>query len=490
MEASHYQKAVYQHLANGDGNSAVIAVAGSGKTTTAIEGIGHVPAGTSVLLGAFNVSIRDEFKDRGNKKGYKDVTYVNYNGFGWGLCLRNLKHKPELDRDKTRKIMEFVVFKPRDEEFTIKMWKWMPTVERLVSLFKSLALMTPDEADRKYDEILDHYNIDEPEGKNFRQCVIDVFRASIEHQAHYDFDDQKFMPIYFDLPIPKYDLVILDEFQDTCPIELALMTRAGDQICGLGDPDQAIYGFKGATPDAFAEYIRKFNAKELPLSICYRCPKSVIRAAQAIVPRIEWAPGAIEGTVGYKRSQEFEDQVQDKDFVLCRTTEPLVKAQIRFTKLGRKSKVRGRDFSAVLTGLINRVSKSNGGMPIADFITALLDYQIERTQQLTNLRREREIEALEDRCATIRALADNTSRVSDVHDRMKEVFTDSPHEGIDLMTCHKSKGLQAKNVWVLRPDLLPHPRSKDREWMMAEEKRLKYVTITRSEENLFWVDPK
>ncbi len=486
-QASHYQKAVFDHFAARAGNAAVVAVAGSGKTWTAIESIGHLPMGTNVLLGAFNTAIRDEFKARGEAKGYKGVSYATYNSFGWGICLRNLKKKPELDKKKTANVLEFTIMRPRDDDGYRLLKMYTPPIERLVSLFKSLAIMDPQTAFNEFDDIVDHHNMDVPTSTEFKQCAIDTFTACIEHQAHYDFDDQKYMPLYLMMPIPVFDQVMLDEYQDACPIEMLLMSAAaeGGQFAAFGDPDQCIYGFKSADPARSEAFLKRLKARQLPLSICYRCPTAVIDEAKKIVPRIEAAPGAKRGYVGEETYDKILGKVGAKDFMLCRTTDELVKTQIKLTQMGKKSKVRGRDFGTALDGIIKRVSGNNNQMVVADFITALIAYQFERIEQLTSLRRENEIVNLEDRVNSIKALADQCFRVADINDRLKTVFTDTPMpDAVDLMTCHKSKGLQAKNVFVLRPDLLPHPRSKAREWMAAEEQRLKYVTITRAEELL------
>jgi UvrD/REP helicase N-terminal domain/UvrD-like helicase C-terminal domain len=485
MTPSHFQEAIYSHLRNQDGNSAVVGVAGCGKTHTLIDGIGHVDSFFTKLVGTFTTSVRDEFRERGTAKGFKNTTYVNYNSFGWGICLRNMKLKPELDLEKTNNILEFVVFKSTDPA-RVNSLKY--PITRLVSLFKALDIHTPEEAEKQYNDIVEHHNMDIPEDKEFLPILINTFRECINHHEHFDYNDQVYMPLHLGMTIPSYDQVFLDEFQDSSPLEMRLMLAAAKngQFCALGDPDQTIYGFKGASLETFQKYITEQQAKELPLSICYRCPKSVIRAAQEIVPRIQWAPNAIEGGVNTITRDKFRKIVKPGDMVLCRTTDELVTECVRLIGIGVPAKVRGRDFGGALAYIIDKVSNRRD-MPIADFITALTAFQFERIEQLKALRRYGEILALEDRCNTIKALGTNASSSEQIKAEGQKVFTDQPHPGVDLMTIHKAKGLQRKKVHILRPDLLPHPRSKDRAWMSAEECRLKYVGITRAEEELNWV---
>jgi UvrD-like helicase C-terminal domain/UvrD/REP helicase N-terminal domain len=485
MQPSHYQQAIFDHFKKRDGHAAVMAVAGSGKTTTAIQAIGNINSFYAVLLSAFNVSTRDEFKNRGTKLGYKHVTYANYNGFGWSICLKNLKVKPELDEDKTAHLLEFVIGKglgPKEFSNIVG-----PTV-RLISLFKAMNFHSVKEAQDGYQEIVQRHDIEIPEEKNFEELLFNTWNVSMSHLEHFDFDDQKWMPLHLGLTIPSYDNVVVDEFQDTCPLEMELMLRAsiGGQFAGLGDVDQCIYGFKGADPESFDRFIKKMGAKELPLSICYRCPLAVIAEARKIVPRIEAAPGAIAGSTASIQEDQMLKLVKPGDFVLCRTTDDLVSMCIKLLRQGIPAKVRGRDFGKDVLWTAKRITGGNN-MAIAEFITAMLDFKISRSEQLSKLRREKEITRLEDHCATLQALSEDCSYSDELPTRMKEIFSDELHAGVDLMTLHKSKGLQAKSVFILRPDLLPHPRAKQA-WMLAEEKRLKYVGITRCECDLYWVE--
>lgn len=491
MEASSYQKAVYRFFEQGSGHGAVISVAGSGKTTTAIKGIGHVSQAYNVLLGAFNTSIRDEFTTRCKEAGYTNVKCVNYNGFGWRICSDNLPRLPELDKLKSKNILEFVILKGMEPgTITKTIQKMGNAIERMVSLCKSLNLHSVEEVAAQYNDIIDDYGVEPPEDKDFKDLFLKTYGVSITHMDHFDFDDQKFMPLHLGWDIPAFDRVVIDEFQDTCPVEMELMLRAGrhGRTVAFGDPDQAIYGFKGATPDAFNVFKETMNAIEMPLSICYRCPKAVIYQAQEIVSRIEPANNAIDGDVLDIKRNEFFDKVKPKDFVLCRTNDELVRAQIELTKRRIPAKVRGRELGTAVEYLINKVSKGED-LPIAAFITRLKDYEMDRCEQLRSLRREKEIQNISDRCNSIRALADEASRVSELKKILAEVFTDDfNHGGVDLMSIHKSKGLQAKNVFILRPDLLPHPAAMKRPKQLAEEARLKYVAITRAEETLTWVE--
>ncbi len=68
----------------------------------------------------------------------------------------------------------------------------------------------------------------------------------------------------------KYRYMMIDEYQDTSPLqERIFRTIAGknSNICLVGDEDQSIYGFRGATPENFIRFKDEFHA-DLVFLIC------------------------------------------------------------------------------------------------------------------------------------------------------------------------------------------------------------------------------
>jgi ATP-dependent exoDNAse (exonuclease V) beta subunit len=55
-----------------------------------------------------------------------------------------------------------------------------------------------------------------------------------------------YLPVALDLPMPKYDLLLIDEAQDLSKCQQALAKKAGRRLVFVGDPKQALYGFCGA----------------------------------------------------------------------------------------------------------------------------------------------------------------------------------------------------------------------------------------------------
>ena len=101
--------------------------------------------------------------------------------------------------------------------------------------------------------------------------------------------------------------------------------KVDGRIIAVGDPAQSIYQFRGADSEAIPNFIDKLRAKTLPLSVTYRCPKSVVRLAQEVVPDIEAAPGAPEGTVRKYSLKNFLNRLNPEISFLSRTNAPLIK---------------------------------------------------------------------------------------------------------------------------------------------------------------------
>ncbi len=83
-------------------------------------------------------------------------------------------------------------------------------------------------------------------------------------------------------------LLLVDEFQDLAPAHLLLIRLLASPdlaVFGVGDDDQTIYGFAGATPDWLIRYHDLFpGAGDHPLEVNYRCPPAVVAAAATCWP--------------------------------------------------------------------------------------------------------------------------------------------------------------------------------------------------------------
>lgn len=126
-------------------------------------------------------------------------------------------------------------------------------------------------------------------------------------------------------------------------------------------------------------------------------------------------------------------------------------------------------------------------MSIETFLPLLHKYYDTQIEKLKKLNSEEKRILLDDKIDTITVLCEDALVVEDINKRFDEIFTDSDVTSVILlMTGHKAKGLENRNVYILRPDLLPHKLAKSEE-ALVQERNLKFVMITRSMMNLYWV---
>ena len=86
----------------------------------------------------------------------------------------------------------------------------------------------------------------------------------------------------------NFDYVLVDEFQDTDYVQfqiLKLLRKTNKQIFVVGDPDQSIYGFRGARFENNADFLTYFQAKELLLSENYRSCQKILDAANKLIAK-------------------------------------------------------------------------------------------------------------------------------------------------------------------------------------------------------------
>jgi superfamily I DNA/RNA helicase len=82
-------------------------------------------------------------------------------------------------------------------------------------------------------------------------------------------------------------------------------------------------------------------------------------------------------------------------------------------------------------------------------------------------------------------IAQQCRTVMELVEKLRMMFSDKV-EGVVFSSIHRSKGLEAKNVYILHGELLPHPKAREGE-EMEQEMNCKFVAITRSLDRLIWV---
>jgi DNA helicase II / ATP-dependent DNA helicase PcrA len=75
--------------------------------------------------------------------------------------------------------------------------------------------------------------------------------------------------------------------------------------------------------------------------------------------------------------------------------------------------------------------------------------------------------------------------VGKAYDMLSKIFKEEG-EGIILSSIHKSKGLEANFVYLIRKDLIPSKYA-TQEWSLIQERNLLFVAYTRAKESLIFV---
>ena len=85
----------------------------------------------------------------------------------------------------------------------------------------------------------------------------------------------------------RYPWVLVDEFQDTNRVQydlLKLLCPPPGNLCVVGDPDQSIYGFRGAEVRNILEFDREYpTATTVRLEQNYRSSANILRGAEAVI---------------------------------------------------------------------------------------------------------------------------------------------------------------------------------------------------------------
>jgi superfamily I DNA/RNA helicase len=472
---STYQQAIFDFVETGTGNAVVEAVAGSGKTTTIVEALSRVK-GTSIFL-AFNKSIAEELKTRGvNARTFHSLTYSP---------VTRAVGARSVDSTKLRGIIEDNL---GDADVKI----YGSFIARLVGLARQAGVgCLVEDSEQVWVDLADHHDLElDADGADFSRGVAlarRLLQASNE-SASCDFDDLLYLAVKNGVTLPKFDFVFVDEAQDTNAIQRAILRKishADTRIVAVGDPAQAIYGFRGADSESLNLIKTEFNAISLPLTVSYRCPTSVVEHARQWVSHIEAAPNAPAGSVtslGEWNALSFEPT----DLVICRTTKPLISLAYRMLAAGVGVKIMGREIGDGLKTLIEK-QKAKG----VDALIAKLQTSANRDAEKARAKgREDRAEAINDRVDAVLCLIQSlpeTDRTVPALIRLIDRIFNNQSGVTTLATIHKAKGLEAKRVYWLNSSQCPSKWAR-KAWQQAQEANLCYVATTRAQEELVLIE--
>jgi len=454
------------------GNLVVNAVAGSGKTSTMLQALNFLPTNQKSVFLAFNKSISDELSRRA--PGHVEVRTIHSLGFRF---IRERFPGIEIDADKSDRLL-----KTRMSESDYK------RSGSLTAKVYSLLLNNMVSPERNFlEDILDYYGIEcfdiDELYHNLRDLYFDCMDEFRKGKT-VSFDEMIFYPAMEKQLCSHYDNIFVDECQDLNKAQMQFVLNCAHpttMIVAVGDRNQSIYGFRGADTNAIDYMKEALNAKELPLTTCFRCPVSHLKLAQKYVPQIKPREGAPEGTIQRILMSTLLTTVAKEDLVLCRVNAPLLPIAFDLIVRGKPAYVKGRDIGGSIVTLLDKHKTKRPDIAIE----RIVDDANNKAQKLLSKGKESAASLALDvaNCAVF--FLSHAQTVEDAVSEVYNIFADYG-PGIVLSSIHKAKGLEASRVVIIGLNAMPFKAQMD--WERQQEQNLAYVALTRSKDTLLHVD--
>lgn len=475
MNASPQQQAILEAVASTKDHLSVRALAGTGKTTT-IE-MANKSLASPPLNIAFNALIRKEFNTR-----MPASTNHTFNSFGHFLVGRAVG-RIDFSESKVRDYLNSKGFDYRDSPDGLAMVNWLrnmgygPTEHSLHRSDVSGTVAAFDEIRREEEfEVSDEFVSALP------TTLLDLLKSALS--GCIDYGDQVWLPVIMKLELPYFGTVFVDEAQDINALQHSLIVRLArrNRLVVVGDPHQAIYGFRGSVGEGMSILEKDLNATTLPLSVTWRCPKAVVKYAQQFVPDYTAADGAPEGEV-----VELDEWGPDRDTfptgaaVLCRNNAPLLSLAMMLISEHIPCTIRGTDIGKNLSRLASKIIKQGRCQTIADLDRAINNWAMGEV----NAKPKKAEQTIERRDCLLAVLSSCNS-IHQFGDVLARIFSDKA-AAITLSTIHKAKGLEWDTVFFLDRWRIPSKFATKPE-ELQQEQNLVYVGATRAKRSLRFIN--
>ena len=169
---------------------------------------------------------------------------------------------------------------------------------RLISKKKVCLLLEQENAEPEKERT---EGVTQAEGAKQKEALFQKlfarYSSAMEKQGWLDFDDLLIKVLRLlreNCPAARrfcthFRYLLVDEFQDISPLQYALIrewARDGRELFVIGDPDQAIYGFRGADAECFKRLIKDMpETREVVFQDNYRSSEQIVQAACSVISR-------------------------------------------------------------------------------------------------------------------------------------------------------------------------------------------------------------
>ncbi len=280
-----------QAVTHVDGPLLVLAGAGSGKTRVITRRIAYLRKqgipGENILALTFTNKAAGEMKDRLLKLEPGSKVWV---GTFHSLCARLLRtYAPHVGLDRG-----FTIYDQADRLRTVK-----DAIERLGHQESGVSPEKIEAAiSRAKNELVTPKILKKRAGDHVQTITADVYeiyQERLKATSSVDFDDllTHVVTLVKENPKVRADLdarfkyVLVDEYQDTNLAQYAIVRGLSvdhPNLCVTGDPDQSIYGWRGANLNNILEFEHDYpGTKVVRLERNYRSTKNILAAADALI---------------------------------------------------------------------------------------------------------------------------------------------------------------------------------------------------------------
>lgn len=281
-----------------EGPVLILAGAGSGKTRTVTYRIAHMLVnlripGKQILAVSFTNKAASEMKERVSHlveaRHRKGVTLSTFHSLGIRILREDIHH---LGYNNL-----FTIYDQADQmsivREALKNYRSNKNYDRStimskIGLLKNNGISAEEFPKSKFYDFESDYD-------GATQYVYNYYQDKLQFCNALDFDDILFLVVKLFLRFPevakkyseRFKYIMVDEYQDTNTLQFGLiqaLTSTHQNICVVGDDDQAIYGFRGADISNILNFEKQFaNTKVVKLEENYRSTFPILDLANQVI---------------------------------------------------------------------------------------------------------------------------------------------------------------------------------------------------------------